>query len=251
MNELMCFEGTNVDIITENGEPLFEIYSTGMALGQCRRNAIGSAYPRKDRIEENLKSAEIQPCVRNGHKYITESQLYDLMLEMKTDKVKPFRKWVTSTVLPTVRKTGGYVSNSEQFVANYFSGVDSQQKALLTAMLDASKQQSEKIRELAPKAEYCDKILMSPDVITPTQLAKMFGMSAQKFHKTCNDLGIMYKVNKQWVLYQKHQNKGYTKTRTYCDPAGHAHQTTCFSAKGIQFITGEFEKAGYSANKEE
>ena len=50
------------------------------------------------------------PCVRNVHKYITEEQLYDLMLEMKTDKVKPFRKWVTSEVLPSIRKHGAYIT---------------------------------------------------------------------------------------------------------------------------------------------
>ncbi|MBU3114628.1 BRO family protein [Clostridium lacusfryxellense] len=45
--------------------------------------------------------------VRNGQQYLTEEMLYDLMLEIKTNKVKPFRKWVVSEVLPKIRKTGG------------------------------------------------------------------------------------------------------------------------------------------------
>jgi len=53
---------------------------------------MGKPYPRKERIDEVVKNAEIKPCVRDGHSYINENQLYDLMLEMKTDKVKPFRK---------------------------------------------------------------------------------------------------------------------------------------------------------------
>ena len=104
-NEMRIFEGTQVHIIEKDGEPMFEVYSTGMALGQVKFNSVGTAYPRKDRIDENLKNAEIIPCVRNGHSYITEEQLYDLMLEMKTDKVKPFRKWVISEILPAIRKT--------------------------------------------------------------------------------------------------------------------------------------------------
>ena len=104
----MIFEGMQVEIIEINGEPYFEIYSTGMALGQVKFNSVGKAYPRKDRIDENIQSAGISVCVRNGHSYISEEQLYDLMLEMKTDKVKPFRKWVTSKVLPSIRKTGSY-----------------------------------------------------------------------------------------------------------------------------------------------
>lgn len=103
--EIKIFEGNQVNIINENGEPLFEIYSTGMALGQVKFNSVGTAYPRKERIDENLKSAGIIPCVHNGHSYISEEQLYDLMFEMKTDKVKPFRKWVTKEVLPSIRKT--------------------------------------------------------------------------------------------------------------------------------------------------
>lgn len=109
MQELMQFEGSNVEIINdENGNPLFEVYSTGMALGQVKKNAVGVCYPRKDRIDENLKNAEITPCVRNGHSYLNESQLYDFMLEARTDKCRKFRKWVTNEVLPSIRKTGNY-----------------------------------------------------------------------------------------------------------------------------------------------
>lgn len=103
----MAFENTKVEVITLNGQPMFELYSTGMALGQTK-TAKGKTYPRKDRINENVKSAEITPVVRNGQQYITEPQLYDLMLEIKTEKVKPFRKWVTDEVLPSIHKTGSY-----------------------------------------------------------------------------------------------------------------------------------------------
>lgn len=109
MQEIMKFEDNDVEIIQdENGELLFEIYSTGKALGHIKKNAVGACYPRKERIEENLKNAEITPCVRNGHKYINESQLYDFMLEARTDKCRIFRKWVTNEVLPSIRKIGNY-----------------------------------------------------------------------------------------------------------------------------------------------
>lgn len=109
MNELFNFEGNNVEVIVgKNGEPLFEIYSTGMALGHVKYNSIGKAYPRKERIDKDIKNAEIKACVQAGHSYITEEQLYDFMLECKTKKCKPFRKWVTHEVLPQIRKTGKY-----------------------------------------------------------------------------------------------------------------------------------------------
>ena len=90
MEELMEFEGVNVGVIQdENGEPLFELYSTGMALGYVKYNTVGKIYPRKDRINRVVENAEISTCVHDGHKYLTESQLYDFMLEARTDKCKP------------------------------------------------------------------------------------------------------------------------------------------------------------------
>lgn len=120
MNEIIQFkqfEDTNVKVLRDNNNDLwFEIYSTGMALGHVKKNAIGCCYPRKERIEENLKNAEIQPCVRNGHSWINESQLYDFMLEARTDKCRVFRKWVVNEVLPSLRKTGTYtVSNYKPY----------------------------------------------------------------------------------------------------------------------------------------
>ena len=93
-----------------NREPYFEIYSTEMALGQVKETK-GRKYPNKDRIDKNLENAEITTVVRNAQQYINEEQLYDLMLEMKTDKVKPFRKWVTSDVIPSIRKHGAYMTH--------------------------------------------------------------------------------------------------------------------------------------------
>ena len=118
MNELMIFEGNNVKIITdEKGEPLFEIYSTGMALGHIKF-AKGKAYPRKDRIDRDIKNAEISTVVQLGQQYFTEETLYDFMLECKTEKCKPFRKWVVHEVLPQIRKTGNYISNNTPMISN-------------------------------------------------------------------------------------------------------------------------------------
>ena len=120
-NNLMNFEGHNVEIIQVDGEVLFEVYSTGMALGYIT-NANNKQYPHKTRIDKVIENAEIEPFVHSVQKYFTESQLYDFMLEAKTNKCKSFRKWVTDEVLPTIRKTGGMVveGREEDFVNNYF-----------------------------------------------------------------------------------------------------------------------------------
>lgn len=104
----MKFEGNNVEIIQDaNGNPLFEVYSTGMALGYITF-AKGKAYPQKIRIDKIVENAEIKPVVHDVQLYLNESQLYDFMLEARTDKCRKFRKWITNDVLPTIRKTGAY-----------------------------------------------------------------------------------------------------------------------------------------------
>lgn len=117
MNEIMNFEGNDVEIIQdENGEPLFEIYSTGKALGYARSNGKSAGehdvhpklFPYKSRIDTVIHNAEITPVVHGVQLFINESQLYDFMLEARTDKCRIFRKWVTNEVLPSIRKTGNY-----------------------------------------------------------------------------------------------------------------------------------------------
>lgn len=121
------FEGRDVEIITINGQVLFELYSTGMALGyeNKRRNSTGKVYigPYKSKIDKVVESADITCVCRGVTQYLTEEMLYDFMLEAKTEKCKSFRKWVTNEVLPTIRKTGGYVDNTNKFTDFYFSNL--------------------------------------------------------------------------------------------------------------------------------
>ena len=205
MNKIMKFDNTNINIIEENGEPLFEIYSTGMALGQVKKNARGVLYPRKDRIEENLKNADIQPCVRNGHRYISESQLYDLMLEVKTDRVKPFRKWVTSEVLPTIRKTGGYVSNDDLFINTYLPFADEHTKLLFKTTRTTINQLNAKIEKDKPLVEFAGRVGDTSGLIDVGAFAKLL-------HKKSVDIGRTRLF--AWLREQKylrHNNEPYQK----------------------------------------
>ena len=152
MENLMVFEGNDVNVIEINGEPMFEIYSTGMALGHTKI-AKGKIYPRKDRIDANLKSAEISTVVHNGQRFISESELYDFMLEAKTEKCRAFRKWVVTEVIPSIRKNDGYIRDQENLTEEQIlARADS-----MTQKIIAEKQS--KIQELEPQAKNY-KILM-------------------------------------------------------------------------------------------
>lgn len=107
IKKLITFENSDIQVIQINDVWHFELYSVGMALGQVV-SAKGNVYPNKTRIDKNVKNAEIKPVLRNAKLYITEEQVYDLMLETRTDKCRVFRKWLTNEVLPVLNHTGKY-----------------------------------------------------------------------------------------------------------------------------------------------
>lgn len=122
MNKIMKFENTAIDIQKINGVTMFGLYSVGMALGYTK-TAKGKVYPFKDRIDKVAENAEISAVVHGVQPYITESQLYDLMLEARTDKCRAFRKWLTNEVLPELNHTGTYTmpkKDKQLELYNYF-----------------------------------------------------------------------------------------------------------------------------------
>lgn len=74
--------------------------------------------------------------------------------------------------------------------------------------------QSEQLKVAAPKVQYVDIVLQSVNTYTTTQIAKELGMDAIKLHKQLTEKKVMFKQSDMWMLTAKHQNKGYTKTRT-------------------------------------
>ena len=157
----MSFEGNNVEIIQDNeGNPLFEIYSTGKALGYVTK-AKGIIYPQKIRIDKIIENADIKPVVHGVQQYFTEYQLYDFMLEARTDKCKSFRKWITNDVLPAIRKSGGYIANSELMVNTYFGNLPIEQQTLVKGLFDNIIAQQTKIDTLITTNEVLTTDILS------------------------------------------------------------------------------------------
>ena len=74
--------------------------------------------------------------------------------------------------------------------------------------------QKQMIAEFKPVKEYVDTILSSTDTVTVTQIAADYGLSAKALNKILFEEGLIHNVNKQWILYKKHMNRGYTKSET-------------------------------------
>ena len=140
--------------------------------------------------------------------FINESGLYALILSSKLESAKRFKHWVTSEVLPSIRKQGGYLmlkqgETDEQLMARAMQ--------LVKTTLDTRNQQ---IALLLPKAEYAEQVLTSMSCLTVTQIAKEIGMVAHELNTLLCELGIQYKQSGQYLLYAPYVRKGLAQNRT-------------------------------------
>ena len=187
---------------------------------------------------------------------INESGLYSLIFGSKLDKAKEFKHWVTSEVLPAIRKTGGYVNNSEVFIDNYLPFADDATKQLFRLTLDVVDKQNKEIaanrkeiaeksaviEEMTPKASYYDIVINSPDLMPITIIAKDYGKSGTWLNRKLNEKGVQYRREKTWVLYHQYADKGYVGTKTYAysgkayGAEKHVSINTFWTQKGRLFI---------------
>ena len=111
-----------------------------------------------------------------------------------------------------------------------------------------NKVKDQQIAELKPKATYYDLILQCPDLLSVTEIAKDYGMSAKGLNKKLNELGVQFKRSGIWFLYAKYQDKGYTQTKTqnYNKPDGTQGATThmYWTQKGRLFLYDLLKNSG-------
>lgn len=155
--------------------------------------------------------------------YVNESGMYALIFGSKLDKAKEFKKWVTSEVLPAIRRTGGYIAASPEE-----SEADIMAKALVIAqrtiadrqqriqMLEGERDilQSEN-RRLAPKAQYTDDVLQSSSTYTFTEVAKELNIrSGRKFLDECIERHIIFRQSDRYLPMARYADKGLFASRT-------------------------------------
>ena len=214
----MLFKGNEVKIIVnEKGEPLFELYSTAYALGYGRIKTVkGKEYKeiQKSRIHNVLKNAEISTFPHGEENYLTEEQLYDFMLEARTEKCKPFRKWITTEVLPTMRKTGAYImeGREEEMINNYFPSFSDDIK--LAMVQDLLKQN----KELKVKADKYKEFMDEDGTFGFRELCKHlnglgFNLKESELRENLKEKNIICKQGKKYVVTQDAIRNGYGRIK--------------------------------------
>lgn len=185
---------------------------------------------------------------------INESGLYSLILGSKLPNAKKFKRWVTSEVLPSIRKHGMYATDellaNPDFAIQVFQELKAEREKC--SLLETTvKVQSQQIAELKPKASYYDIVLNCKDLVSTSVIAKDYGKSAIWLNQYLHDKGVQYKQggkNGIWLLYQKYAEQGYTGTKTNpyngSDGLQHTRVHTYWTQKGRLFIYAMLKNDG-------
>lgn len=239
MNEIEIFKYEDKEVRTQiiNNDIWFCLKDV------CDILEIGHVTDTKNRLKKDgVGTTEVIDKLGRKQQatFINESNLYKVIFQSRKANAERFTEWVTSEVLPTIRKHGAYMTPEviEKTLTNpdFIIGLATELKKAQTRNVFLENE----VKILQPKAKYHDEVLNSPNVVAITQIAKDYGMSAVKMNKLLNDLGIQYKLRNQWLLVQKYSDKGYVKSKTqeYFDTNGNIHtaMTTYWTQKGRLFI---------------
>ena len=184
--QILNYQSNEVRTVEMGGEPWFVLKDVCNILGVVNDRNVAA---RLDEDEKGVCQMDTLGGTQNVT-VVSESGLYHVILRSDKPEAAPFRKWVTSEVLPSIRKNGGYIAGQEQLTPQELMA-----KALLVANKTLADREA-RISELtvqnnimAPKAEYFDE-LVDRNMLT-------------SFRDTAKELGIKPKAFVDWLLAKK------------------------------------------------
>ncbi len=225
----------------------------------CR--ALGYTNGRKA-VADHCDAGDVTKCdtpTQSGVQrmtFVNESGLFSLIFGSRLNEARQFKRWVTSEVLPAIRKTGGYINASADE-----SPEEIMAKALVIAQstIDKLKQDRQILEsrnavlqqenlDLAPKAQYTDQVLQAKDTYTHSEMAKELNFKSWKaFVDACKADGILFKQSGIYMLYSKHAGHGYMKARTTpyrkSDGSMGTNTISVWTEEGRRFLHEHFDIA--------
>lgn len=250
MNELQnfVFDGSQIRTLTIDDEPYFVGKDVATILGYSNASkAVMNHVDEEDKRFEMLLVTDSQNGNLVKTAVINESGLYSLILGSKLPEAKRFKRWVTTEVLPAIRKHGAYATEDTidrilgdpDFGIRLLQDLKTEREARKTLEMQNAIQ-TQQIAELQPKASYYDVVLNCKDLLSVSKIAKDFGKSGRWLNEFLHEKGIQFKQGSVWLLYQKYAAEGYTQTKTdpYTGSDGmiHSKVRTCWTQKGRLFI---------------
>lgn len=211
-------------------EPMFCLIDVCRALEMSNPTMVAQRLDEDERTKLDLGRA-------GETNFITESGLYAVIVRSDKPNAKKFRKWVTSEVLPSIRKHGAYATKDtiDKIISNPDYGI---------MLLQNLKEEREKREE----AERRNAILSHVNkTYTMTEIAKELGLrSANELNKWLSDMHIQYKVNGTWVMYSDYSDKGYEDIKQEVLDSGRVVYHRKITQIGREFIINLFQSRKYA-----
>lgn len=252
MNEIQIFNSPTFGDIRTAGtaeNPLFCLADVCKAVGLSAKGVnqrlcdeVISNYPITDSLGRTQQAL-----------FVNEDGLYDVILDSRKPEARQFRKWVTSDILPSIRKTGGYLATTQEDTPELImaralqvaQATINRHQQILEQANERIALQDTQLKQQAPKVKYVDDVLQSVNTYTSTQMSKELGLrEAEQLHKILKEKGVMFKQSGQWMLTAKYCEHGYTKPRTHQftrnDGSIGTSTTTVWTEKGRVFLHNMF-----------
>ena len=241
MSELKIFENPEfgtVRTVLIDGEPWFVGIDVAKALGYSKAyEAIRTNTNKEDTTTAGISDA-------NNHTQqmvvVNESGLYDMVFGSRLPKAKEFRHWVTNTVLPSIRKNGGYIQNQEEMTP---------EQIVANALIVANKiiaEKEAKIIEMKPKAEYFDNLIDSKLLTTFRDAAKELHIPPKQFTNWLAEKGYIYRDRHGMIKpYEQHRKNGLFQMKDFSTPFGYSNVQTYITIKGketFRLLIGGYEE---------
>lgn len=245
MNEMKVFNNAEfgkIRTLNRDGEPWFVGKDVATALGYSNaRDAISKHVDAEDKGVAECDTLGGRQAVT----VINESGLYSLILSSKLDSAKRFKRWVTAEVLPSIRKSGGYIAGQDEM-----SDTELLAKALLVAQRQIE-QRNAQIAEMQPKALFADAVAASHTSILIGELAKIlkqngFDIGQNRLFETLRQEG--YLIRRNGTDYNSPTQRAMelglfeVKESTVGNPDGSVRvtRTTKVTGKGQQYFIDKF-----------
>lgn len=232
----------SVRTIAENGKVLF--------CGSDVAKALGYRRP-KDAITAHCKGAVKRRLLTNGGaqemKMISEGDVYRLISHSRLPSAEKFESWIFDDVLPTIRRTGGYVSNEEMFIENYLPFLDEPYKNLFRLQMTFISKLNERIRTDKPLVDFALHVADSEDLIDMNAMAKLaadknFNIGRTRLFRWLKEMGVLMSNN---LPYQRYIDRRYFVVKESVfevEGMKKTYRQTFVTGKGQLFIIGLLRK---------
>ena len=231
-----------VRTIEENGKILF--------CGSDVAKALGYRRP-KDAINAHCKEAVKRRLLTNGGtqemKMISEGDVYRLISHSRLPSAEKFESWIFDDILPTIRRTGGYVTNEEMFIENYLPFLDEPYKNLFRLQMTFISKLNERIRNDKPFVDFALHVADSEDLIDMNAMAKLaadknFNIGRTRLFRWLKEMGVLMSNN---LPYQRYIDRRYFVVKESVfevEGMKKTYRQTFVTGKGQLFIIGLLRK---------